>query len=277
MNIENVKIVTWEEIEPDLFPDQPDVLDELGLTEQRKKMTAAQNDMIKLKHDIRRELETGYLTYLKDQSDPKPEEPFNFNVDKTPDIDRYVHEKMARALNLSALRDPKYRMCAKEYLEALTAAVSKKEGELIGEIDRLSEELSKIQDEYQEKIHNLTNKLNSIRHGVGIAADRFYLTDTGSATQGGFTPCEQPDPGLWIRVYKDKNDVDTYLDTLMGVITDLDLPQKDSDRINIAKSNVKTCFRDGSGSNVPAGGEISDERPSDAGSVIKNWISGLFS
>ena len=34
--IENVKAVFWKDIEPVTFPDQPDVMDDLGLKKQRK-------------------------------------------------------------------------------------------------------------------------------------------------------------------------------------------------------------------------------------------------
>ena len=270
MNEENVKVVTWEEVEPELFPDQPDVLDKLGLAKQRRKMTAAQNDMIKMKHDIMRELETGYLSNLKAAGNQAEEDPFDFS-DSVPDTNIYMHEKMARAVRLSALRNPEYRKSAKEYLNDLIPVFTAKEKELIDGIDSLSEELARIQDDYAEKIQVLENQLGDLRHDVSAAADRFYLTDTGSAKQGGLVPCEQPDPSLWIMAYRSRYDVDMYLDTLMEMIAKLEEHDDGYDRITVAKSNFKTHVRLGSGSAAPVGASAED------GGAIRKMLGNLFS
>ena len=61
-----------DEIPVELFPDVPDVLDDLGLTKQRKDMTEAQNKMIQLKNEIAIRLEKGDLFPEIDRSGSSP-------------------------------------------------------------------------------------------------------------------------------------------------------------------------------------------------------------
>ena len=106
-------------------------------------------------------------------------------------------------------------------------------------------------------------------------ADRFYLTDTGSAEQGGFIPCELPDPALWKArsVMRDQN-ADEYLLYILDRIHKIE-QSKDSPEI---VATYTTHFRDGSGRSARTGGVISEGGATSNGSDegLRRMLKNLF-
>jgi len=270
--IENVNAVFWKDIEPVTFPDQPDVMDDLGLKNQRKKMTAEQNRMIKLKHDIKCFLE-GTLS-PDDESDPQ-HDPFDFEESKIPDTNQRRIQMMENALKLSALRNPQYREQAAAFLEAAIPEVTKKRQELQEKLQDLQTELASIQSDYLSRISEARKELNAFQGEVKIVADRFYLTDTGSAEQGGFIPCELPDPALWTArgVMRDQN-ADEYLLYILDRIHEIER-SKEGPEIT---TTYTTHFRDGSGRSARSGGVITEGGATSNGSDegLKRMLRNLF-
>lgn len=270
--IENVKAVFWKDVEPVTFPDQPDVMDALGLKKQRKQMTAEQNRMIKLKHDIQCFLEG---TLPLDVDGEQLYDPFDFDQSKVPDTTQRRIEMMKSALVLSALRNPQYRNQAAEYLEAAIPAVTKRRQELQQKLQDLQTELDSIQSDYLSKISEARKELNTFQADVKKVADRFYLTDTGSAKQGGLVPCELPDQVLWIArsVMRDQN-ADEYLLYILDRIHEIE-QSKDSPEI---VATYTPHFRDGSGRQAQAAGVLSEGESTFNGTDegLKGMLRNLF-
>ena len=246
-----VTVVTWKEHEPELFSDQPDVLDTLGLKEVREKMTVEQNRMIQLKHNICCRLEGSF-----DDQDPEKEanrDPFDFNAAKVPDTSDHEREMMKTALSCSALRNPQYRECVKEYLEAVIPVVAEKTQKLQEEMDTLQLELESLQATYLQKISALRKELKAFQADVSNDVDRFYLTDTGSARAGGLIPCEQPDPGLWM-ICRKSFDVNDYLASIAEMIDQVERIPEKRDTLGAIKGRYHHPLRDGSGSASMMGG-----------------------
>lgn len=270
--IENVNAVFWKDVEPVTFPDQPDVMDDLGLKKQRKQMTAEQNRMIKLKHDIQCFLEG---TLALDPDGEQLHDPFDFDQSKVPDTTQRRIEMMKSALVLSALRNPQYRNQAAEYLEAAIPAVTKRRQELQQKLQDLQTKLESIQSDYLSKISEARKELNTFQADVKKVADRFYLTDTGSAKQGGLVPCELPDPALWTArsVMRDQN-ADEYMLYILDCIHEIER-SKDSPEI---VATYTTHFRDGSGRSAQTGGVISEGGATSNGSDegLRGMLKNLF-
>lgn len=273
----DVTVVTWKEREPELFPDQPDILDTLGLKEVREKMTAEQNRMIQLKHNICCRLEGS--VHDQDPEEEVKKDPFDFNAAKVPDTSEHEREMMKTALSCSAMRNPQYRECVKEYLEAVIPAVAEKTQKLQEEMNTLQLELESLQATYLQKISALRKELKIFQADVSRDLDRFYLTDTGSAKGGGLKPCERPDPALWM-ICRKSSDVNDYLASIVDMIADVEKIRESENVIGIIKSQYRPLVREGSGSSSMFGGAIID---TDHGTIntgdngLKKALKNIFS
>lgn len=264
------KNLRWSEIEPVVFTDIPEMLKDLDLADQGEKMMEEQNRMIRMKHQIMVAL-TESLEVFPSENDPEVD-PFDFSVIEKPDISKVRRQRMENALRISALYNQQYRECAKEFLSDVIPAVKDKKRDLQDEIYDLKLELKALQAQYNEKIRNKQIELNALMSGAKEVVDRFYLTDRGSAVDGGFIPCVHPEGADW-NVYRtmfQKNEQDEYLEQLQHVIEKIENPDKGKP----VSRGYRSHFRDGSGSAAPFGGVIGSKSD---GNGLKGMLRNIFS
>lgn len=264
------KNLSWSEIEPVLFTDIPEMLKDLDLADQGEKMMEEQNRMIRMKHQIMVALTESPEVF---PSDNGPEvDPFDFSVIEKPDISKVKRQRMENALRISALYNQQYRECAKEFLSDVIPAVKDKKKDLQDEIYDLKLELKALQAQYKEKIRNKQIELNALMSGAKEVVDRFYLTDRGSAVDGGFIPCVHPEGADWNVLHGmfQKNEQDEYLEQLQYVIKKIENPDKGKP----VSPGYRSHFRDGSGSAAPFGGVIGSQSD---GNGLKGMLRNIFS
>lgn len=264
------KNLSWSEIEPVVFTDIPEMLKDLDLADQGKKMMEEQNRMIRLKHQIMVALTESPDVFSTDNGPVV--DPFDFTVVEKPDITKVKRQRMENALRISALYNQQYRECAKDFLSDVIPAVKDKKKDLQHEIYDLQLELKALKAEYNEKIRKKQNELNALMSGSKEVVDRFYLTDRGSAVDGGFIPCVRPEGADWnvLRGIFQKNEQDEYLEQLQHVIEKIENPDKGEP----VSQGYRSHFRDGSGSAAPFGGVIGLQSD---GNGLKDLIRNIFS
>ena len=265
------KNLSWSEIEPVLFTDIPEMLKDLDLADQGEKMMEEQNRMIMMKHQI--------MVALTESSDVFPSDngpeadPFDFTVVEKPDVTKIKRQRMENALRISALYNQQYRECAKDFLSDVIPAVKDKKKDLQHEIYDLQLELKALKAEYNERIRKKQIELNALMSGSKEVVNRFYLTDRGSAVDGGFIPCVHPEGADWhiLRgTMFQKNEQDEYLEQFQHVIEKIENPDKGKP----VSQGYRSHFRDGSGSAAPFGGVIGSQSD---GNGLKGMLRNIFS
>ena len=262
---QSIKIVTRDQIPVELFPDEPDVLDELGLTQQRKDMTKAQNEMIRLKNDIAIKLEYGDLfpEYASGNNDP-----FDFNSDENKISDSDYRKRlrsMENALKAPAISNPEFRSVTAKYLDDLIPVAKDKKLHMEQNIASLKAEYIQMQRKYTRKINESEQELRKFLNDLNdVTMKRFQFTDTGKATPGGLPVTELHDIGFWRRfsfTMTHSKYVIECLEWLRDQIGNWNKSQSDEEQREeqreMIRNRWKDNFRDGSGSAAPIGGIFS--------------------
>ena len=253
------KNVLRDEIPVELFPDDPDVLDDLGLTKQRKDMTEAQNKMIQLKNEIAIRLEKGDIFPEIDRSKSSP---FDYTSEQSKISDADVskrRELMENALKAPAISDPEFRALTEEYLDLLIPAAKKKKREMVQEINTLEAEYAQLQHEYKRKISKARADLKQFMTDLDdVTMKRFQLTDTGKASEGGLPPVEMKDLQFWklLWISGSKYAIDR-LEWFRDRIAEMDKPVNEEELREMIRSSWTAPIKDASGSAAPIGGVLS--------------------
>lgn len=258
----------WSDLEVPVFTDVPKVLKDLGLAKQGKKMMEEQNRMIRMKHQIKVALTEASPVF--DTEEPS-KDPFDFTVTEIPNISMVKRQRMEHALEISALYNQQYRECAKDFLTDTVPAVKSKKRELEGEIRDLQLELESLKAGYNQKIQQKQVELNALMRGSNEVYKRFYLTDRGSAKDGGFIPCEHPRGVEWgyINLFQN-SEQDETLENLLDVIDKIEHPEEGKP----VSQTITPAFRDGSGSAAPFGGDLRMQSENDG---LKGFVKSIFS
>lgn len=260
----------WSDIEPPVFTEVPVLLKDLGLSKQGKKMMEEQNRMIRMKHQIMVTLTEGTDPSERDEAPEK--DPFDFSVTEIPNIHELKRQRMEHALKISALYNQQYRECAKDFLKDTVPAVKSKKKDLQHEIRDLRLELESLKSKYSLQIQKKQSELNALMRGSREVINRFYLTDTGSAVNGGFIPCNRPEGVEWdvLKTLFASYEADGYLEQLMTVIDRIEHPEEGAP----VNQSVKPVFRDGSGSAASFGGDL---RMQSENNGLKDLVKSIFS
>ena len=239
--ITDVRIQKWSDIEAPVFTEIPEVVKDLGLADQGAKLMDEQNRMIRMKHTIQVALTEG------------------------------ADLLMEHALEISALYNQQYRECAKDFLTDTVPAVKSKKRELESEIRDLQLELESLKAGYNQKIQQKQVELNALMRGSNEVYKRFYLTDRGSAKDGGFIPCEHPRGVEWgyINLFQN-SEQDEALENLLDVIDKIEHPEEGKP----VSQTITPVFRDGSGSAASFGGDL---RMQSENNGLRGFVKSIFS
>ncbi len=265
----NVTVTTWYEQGPNVFTDVPALLGELGLAELGKKLTEEQNRMIRKKHEICCRIE-GTLPLSDENGDSY--NVFDFERPVKPHV---TQKQLQEALRRTALCDPDYRDCAKEFLSEFIPAVRKKSKSLNTEFSKKVAEYEKMKVEYEEQISRCKSEIVNLYRGVHEVVGRFQLTDRGSAVAGGLVPCEAPEHITYLTITP-LTDPAVSAEGIMYTIQQMEKkpdPEDDvKERISMAKGRYTSNIREGSGSAAP----LSDEIGQGGGNGLRDFIGSIF-
>lgn len=266
-----IVIKKWSEIEPPVFTEVPGVMEDLGLSEQAEAMMEEQNRMIQMKHQIMVALTEDSSVFDTDEAEPA-KDPFDFTVTEVPSISMIKRQRMENARNISAFYNQQYRECAKSFLTDAIPAVKDKKEKLQKEIGDLQLELNSLRAQYIDQIRQKKDELNKLMSGSKEVINRFYLTDKGSAIDGGFLPCENPEGVEWgtLNSLYNRYEMDEYLEHLKEIIDRIDDPEEGPS----VTQTVKPVFRDVTGSGTP---EASNLKSSSDGNGLKDFVKSIFS
>ena len=266
-----IVIKKWSEIEPPLFTEVPGVMEDLGLSEQAEAMMEEQNRMIQMKHQIMVALTEDSSVFDTDEAE-SAKDPFDFTVTEVPSISMVKRQRMENARNISAFYNQQYRECAKNFLDAAIPEVKKKKNNLQHDISSLKLELESIKAGYKKEIREKQKELDELMSGSKEVINRFYLTDKGSAIDGGFLPCENPEGVKWgtLNSLYNRYEMDEYLEHLKEIIDRIDDPEEGPS----VTQTVKPVFRDVTGSGTP---EASNLKSSSDGNGLKDFVKSIFS
>ena len=205
-----------------------------------------------------------------DEAEPA-KDPFDFTVTEIPNISMVKRQRMEHALEISALYNQQYRECAKDFLTDTVPAVKSKKRELEGEIRDLQLELESLKAGYNQKIQQKQVELNALMRGSNEVYKRFYLTDRGSAKDGGFIPCEHPRGVKWgyINLFQN-SEQDESLQNLLDTIDKIEHPEEGKP----VSQAITPVFRDASGSAASFGGDL---RMQSENNGLRGFVKSIFS
>ena len=180
----DVNYITLADTEPLLIDEQPDALDDLGLTEARQKMDAAHNDIIQTKYDLAVWKATPGL-FAEDKPAKSPFTEIR-ERNNSPQPHAVTAEEIQTAIDAASIKDPEYRAAAKEFLAEVLPAVKKENARLIAELNAAEAELAQIVREYKAKANAARRNLEDFNRDILTEYKKFETANSGSHTPENF-------------------------------------------------------------------------------------------
>ena len=187
---------------------------------------------------------------------------------------------MENALALSAMYDPEYRACAKEFFEALLPVTQEKMNTLQRAYWDKYLEFESIKAAYEAEIKKRFQEWQVFKHQINDVLDRLHLTDCGSSQKGGHVPCENPNVPIGMKhPLMMGTDPILWMEGILKAIHEMDGeghdPEKElEDQIRMLKAHNNPAFSESSGIRGPVSGVIdSDVRTNDG---LKGFVKKLF-
>lgn len=182
----DVNYITLADTAPVLIEDVPDVLDDLGLTEARRAMDTAHNEMIKTKYALAiKKALPGYLE--GDGEDLLEVSPFDLLTRKQEMLPPPpTPERIQSAIDAKPFTDPAYRASAKAYLAEVLPVVENEHARLAREVNEARAELARVTREYKRKVSQAEEALQKFNNGVQTEWQKFEIANEGSRTPENF-------------------------------------------------------------------------------------------
>ena len=172
--------VKFHDMEPLLIEDKPNALDDLGLTDVRRKMDAAHNEMIWQKYKLKLIQEIPADLDLE----PDTRSPYERAIDPRPER-KIERGNMQEAIDSISFEDPEYRRQAEEYFETVIPKVKEETQRLQAELNSAYAEWQRVTKEYEQKVQDARNALLRFNDSVMEEVRKFETADNGSKTAEG--------------------------------------------------------------------------------------------
>lgn len=180
----SVKYISILDTEPILIEEKAGVLDEIGLTKERRKMDKAHNEMILTKFNLAKFKESpGAMKESQGEQSP-----FTAVIEKSerPVATMPTATEIQAAIDAPSISDPEYRAKAKAFLDAVIPAAKAETMKLNAEYNAISAELAELTQEYTAKLNAAKENIETFNAGIREEWEKFETANKGSRTPENF-------------------------------------------------------------------------------------------